>query len=305
MAIVLSVMLLVVGQLISPGFATFSNILTLLVFASYLGIIALAQTIVMITDSGGIDLSVGSLLQLSMIFIAHLCSTSSDNLPWAAAVAIGLCTALGLINGIGVTILKIPPLIMTLSMSSVILGIMLFITGGFPSGYAPPQLSRFVFGRTFSIPNMLYLWAVIIAIVMFITRRTKIGRVIYGVGANRLAAELSGVVTRRVRALAYAFSGFICGFAGVFLLGRLSTPDNLETGQGYVMPSIAAVVVGGVSLSGGEGNYFSVVMGVIFLTFLEAMLMTVQMGEPVRRIVYGVVVIAILINYSRKSKNKI
>ena len=300
----MSILLLVVGQLISPGFATYANILTLLVFASYLGIIALAQTVVMITDSGGIDLSVGSLLQLSMVFTAHLCATNSDNLPWAAAVAIGFCTVLGLINGVGVTVLRIPPLIMTLSMSSVVLGIMLFITGGFPSGYAPPALSRFVFSRTFTIPNMLYVWAAIIVITMIITRRTKIGRIMYGVGANRLAAELSGVVTRRVRTLAYAFSGFICGVAGIFLFGRLSTPDNLETGQGFVMPSIAAVVVGGISLSGGEGNYMGAVMGVIFLTFLEAMLMTVQMGEPVRRIVYGVVVVAILINYARKNINK-
>lgn len=301
MAIVLSVILLVVGQIISPGFSTPSNIMNLLMIAAFLGIITLAQTVVMITDSGGIDLSVGAILQFAMIFIAQLCANDASVFPGAVVLTMAVCFGFGLLNGIGIAILKVPPLIMTLSMSSVVTGVMLIYTKGFPTGMAPSALSGFVYGETLFLPNMIWAWIVIIAVATFLLSKTKMGRVAYGVGANRLTAELSGVDTRKARMIAYGISGLVCGIAGMFLLGYMSTPNNLETGQGYVMPSIAAAVVGGISLSGGEGTYGGAVTGVIFLTILEALLMTIQMGEPVRKIIYGGVVIAILINYARKT----
>jgi ribose transport system permease protein len=304
MAVALSILLLIVGQIISQGFAAPSNILNLLMIAAFLGIITLAQTVVMVIDSGGIDLSVGSMLQLAMILIAQLCAPSGDYFWWAMPLTLAVCFVLGLFNGIGVAVLKMPPLIMTLSMSSVIIGIMLIYTGGFPTGMAPSVLTKFVYGEALYLPNMIWVWIVLILLVMLVTKRTKLGRMLYGVGANRMTAELSGVNTRRVRALAYGAAGLISGIAGLFLLGYMSTPNNLETGAGYVMPSIAAAVVGGISLSGGEGDYIGAVMGVVFLTILEALLMTIQMGEPVRKIIYGVVVIAILINYARKNRKK-
>ncbi|MGI5848785.1 MAG: ABC transporter permease [Christensenellales bacterium] len=304
MAVIMSVLLLLIGQIISPGFAAPSNILNLLMIAAFLGIITLAQMVVMVVDSGGIDLSVGSILQFSMIFIAQLCAYNSDNFWYASILSLLICAVFGLINGIGVAVLKIPPLIMTLSMSSVIIGVMLIFTGGFPTGMAPPSLSRFVYGEILYLPNMIWVWVLTIVIVMILTKRTNLGRMLYGVGANRMTAELSGVNTQKVRALVYAVSGLVCGLAGMFLLGYMSTPNNLETGSGYVMPSIAAAVVGGISLSGGKGDYIGAVMGVIFLTILEAMLMTIKMGEPVRKIIYGVVVVAILINYARKNRKK-
>jgi len=301
MSIVLSIVLLIIGQIISPGFAAPSNIMTLLMIASFLGIITLAQTIVMITDSGGIDLSVGSILQFSMIMIAQM--TAKGDTPFIVALIASLacCTAFGLLNGLGTVLLKIPPLIMTLAMGSVVIGVMLIYIKGFPDGMSPRVLSKFVYGETLFLPNMILTWIIIIAAVTFIMSKTKAGRVMYGVGANRLTAELSGVDTVKVRIMAYTLSGLVCGFAGMFLLGYMAAPNNLETGAGYIMPSIAAAVVGGVSLSGGKGNYAGAAMGVVFLTILESMLMTVQLGEPVRKIIYGIVVIAILINYVRKN----
>ena len=301
-ALGLSIVLGIVGHFISPGFSSFSNILNILVIASFLGVLALAQTIVMITDSGGIDLSVGAILLISMIFIAQIYQTSGGSFVTAVAIALSVCFILGLVNGVFITLLKIPPILMTLAMSSVIIGIILIFTGGFPTGMAPRALSRFIFARTLYLPNMVWVWMFITAFAMFVTRCTKIGRVMYGVGANRLVAELSGVSTRRARALAYGVSGLLCGIAGVFLLGFVSAPNNLAIGERYVMPSIAASVIGGVSLSGGEGTYVGTVTGVIFLTMLEALLMTVQISEPARRIVFGVVIILILINHARKNR---
>lgn len=303
MAILLSVILLVAGQIISPGFAAPSNILNLLMIAAFLGIITLAQTIVMVVDSGGIDLSVGSILQFAMILIAQI-NTDTNHLALAIIVALAVSVGFGLINGLGVAILKIPPLIMTLSMSSVIIGFMLLYTGGFPNGMAPSILYNFVYGNVAGIPNMIWVWALIIVAVMLITKKTKLGSMLYGVGANRMTAELSGVDTRLVRVLAYGAGGLVCGIAGMFLLGYMSTPNNLETGGAYVMPSIAAAVVGGISLTGGQGNYGGAVTGVIFLTILESLLMTIQMGEPVRKIIYGAVVLLILINYARKNAKR-
>jgi ribose transport system permease protein len=299
MAIFLSIALLVIGNIISRGFAAWSNILNLLMIAFFLGVIALGQTVVMITDSGGIDLSIGSILQLAMILVAQICAR--NNFPFFLAVTITLliCFGFGILNGIGIAMLKIPSIIMTLSMSNVVIGVMLIYTKGFPTGMSPKGLSQTIYGKTLGLPNMIWIWFIIIVIALFILMKTKTGRIMYGVGMNRLTAELSGVNTRIVRILAYGVSGFICGLAGIFLLGYMSTPNNLETGSGYVMPTIAAAVLGGISLSGGKGSYGGAVMGVIFLTILEAMLMTIQMGEPVRKIIYGAVVIAVLISYSR------
>ncbi|MCL1928526.1 MAG: ABC transporter permease [Treponema sp.] len=305
LSLMLSVILLIVGQIISPGFAEPGNIMNLLMIASFLGIITLAQTIVMITDSGGIDLSVGSILQFSMVVISQINATVKDAFLLSLVISLGACTTFGLLNGIGIAVLKIPPMVMTFSMSSVALGVMLAYTKGFSTGTAPRVLSNFVYGETLSIPNMIFIWIIVTVLAVFIMSKTKIGRIMYGVGSNRLTAELSGANTRKVRVLAYGVSGLVCGVAGVFLLGYMSSPHNLETGARYIMPSIAAAVVGGVSLSGGDGNYGGVALGVVFLTILEAMLMTIQMGEPVRKIIFGIVVIAILINYVRKNaKNR-
>ena len=300
MSIMLSIILLAVGQIVSPGFATPSNIMNLLMIAAFLGVITLAQVIVMITDSGGIDLSVGSMLQFAMIVIAKM-GADGQSFQLSLVISILACTAFGFANGLGTVLLKIPPLIMTLSMGSVVLGVMLIYIKGFPDGGSPRVLSKFIYGETLSLPNMILVWIIIIAAVTFVMSKTKIGRIMYGVGSNRLTAELSGVNTQKVRIIAYGMSGFVCSFAGIFLLGYMAAPNNLETGAHYIMPSIAAAVVGGVSLSGGEGSYGGAVTGVIFLTILEALLMTVQLGEPVRKIIYGVVVIAILINYVRKN----
>jgi ribose transport system permease protein len=236
-----------------------------------------------------------------MIVIAQTCSVNEGVFPLALFISVAACTGFGVLNGLGTVLLKIPPLIMTLSMGSVVIGVTLIYTKGFPTGMAPGFLKKLVLGNSLLLPNMVLIWFLIAAGVIFIMSKTKAGRIMYGVGANRLTAEFSGVDTLKVRISAYGISGFVCGFAGMFLLGYMSAPNNLETGTGYVMPSIAAAVVGGVSLSGGKGNYGGAMTGVIFLTVLEALLMTVQLGEPVRKIVYGGVVIGILISYVLRS----
>ena len=302
MAGILSIALLVAGHFISPGFASLSNIMTLMIIAAFLGIITLAQTIVMITDSGGIDLSVGSILQYAMVVIAQMCSKGDHMLVPSIIFALATCTLFGLANGLGTVLLKIPPLIMTLSMGSVVIGFTLLFVGGFPDGMAARSLIKFVYGETLGLPNMVLTWIGIIAAVVFVMAKTKVGRIMYGVGANRLTAEMSGVNTLKVRILAYTLAGLVSGVSGTFLLGYMAAPNNLETGAGYVMPSIAAAVVGGVSLSGGKGNYGGAALGVIFLTILEALLMTIQLGEPVRKIIYGGVVIGILVSYVIRNK---
>lgn len=299
MAFFFTVILIIGGEILADGFASFNNMSNIFVIASFLGMIALAQTVVMISD-GGIDLSVGAIMQISTILVADFSATMAGGFWVGLLVSLLLCTLFGWFNGLGIAYLNIPPLVMTLAMSSVVIGLLLIYSGGFPQGMAPMELQNFVYGDIADIPNMLILWALITAIVIFVARKTKLGRMVYGVGANRMTAELSGVNTRRVRALSYAVSGFVCGFTGVLMLGYMSVPNNLDSGATYIMPSIAASVVGGIALTGGSGNYLGAVAGALLLTTLESLLMTMSMGEPIRKIVYGAVIVGILILYGRK-----
>jgi ribose transport system permease protein len=137
---------------------------------------------------------------------------------------------------------------------------------------------------------------------LFFFRRLKWGKKLFGVGANDITAKLSGVRTRLVRMFAYTLSGIISALAGIFLLGYTEMP-YLDIGSIYIMPSVAAVVIGGVSLSGGKGSYLGVIAGAIVLTTLNSILVSLRMGEGGRQIVYGLVILVVLSAYSIKKRN--
>jgi ribose transport system permease protein len=191
---------------------------------------------------------------------------------------------------------------MTLGMGSVITGIVLIYSQGFIiRGSASELLKTIGGGQIHGYPSMIFVWLVIIAISLFIFNRTKSGISLYGVGANDITAELDGVHTRRVRALAYATGGSIAALAGVFLLGYNGLPF-MGIGDSYVLPSVAAAVIGGISLAGGSGSYLGAVGGSILLTTLTALLVTLRMGEGGKQVVFGLVLIILLALYGRRSK---
>jgi ribose transport system permease protein len=279
------VALFVFGEIISPGFLSFNHIMSVLRLSVFLGIVALGQSLVVMAGGEGIDLSVGAVVSLGVVVASSFLMGKDANIP----VAIG----------VGISYIGIPPLIMTLAMSSVVEGLSLLYTHGYPSGTASPLLESTGNGRVIGIPIVLLLWIVVIVAAMLLLFRKRWGAVLFGVGANSVTAELSGINVKRFRMFVYAISGAISAFAGLMILGYTGTP-YLNLGAPYLMSSIAAVAVGGIALAGGSGSYVGAVIGCILLTTLTSILVALQTTEAVRQIVYGSLLFIIVIAYTRR-----
>jgi len=306
-AFILLVLIFIIGEIIVPGFMAFSHVMTVLQVSFFLGLLALGQTIVLISGKEGLDLSVGSTLTVGVLLGAALIDGKNANLPLAIIVVLVMGFALGLVNGIGTSFLGIAPLIMTLAWGIVVEGAMLFISKGSYPGKASPMLETLgngslefsIFGNITRIPWAVIIWAIIIAFAMFTLKRTTIGYILYGVGANDRAAGLLGIKTKIVRMLAYGVSGMFAALSGIFLLGYVGDP-NINMGARYVFPSVIAVVIGGVSLGGGYGSYLGAVAGSIFLTTLTSILVTLGLDEGGKQLITGTVLLALLLMYTRR-----
>jgi ribose transport system permease protein len=295
------IVLWVFGEIISPGFLSFSHIMSVLRLSVFLGIVALGQSLVVMAGGEGIDLSVGSVLSLAVVVSSSLLLGKNGNIPAALAGAIAAGFIIGIANGFGVAYIGIPPLIMTLAMASVVEGLSLIYTGGYPKGNAPELLEQLGNGRLAGIPNILIFWVLVIIAATLLLFRKRWGAVLFGVGSNSVTAELSGVNVRRFRMFVYAACGAITGVAGFLVLGYTGTP-YLNLGAPYLMASIAAVAVGGISLAGGGGSYFGAVIGCILLTTLTSILVALRTTEAVRQIVYGSLLFVIVVAYTRRKK---
>jgi ribose transport system permease protein len=301
-AIAAIIALFLFGEIISPGFLSFSHLMSVLRLSVFLGIVALGQCLVVMAGGEGIDLSVGSVLSLGVCVSSSLLLGKDSNIPAALVGALAAGFAIGMVNGAGIAYVGIPPLIMTLAMSSVAEGLSLIYTGGYPKGSAPPLLETLGSGRILDIPNMLILWVMIIIAATVILFRKRWGAVLFGVGANSLTAELSGINVKRFRAFVYGISGAISGLAGFFVLGYTGTP-YLNLGAPYLMTSIAAVAIGGNSLAGGSGTYIGAAIGCILLTTLSSILVALKTTESIRQIVYGSLVFIIVVAYTRRRRD--
>jgi ribose transport system permease protein len=301
-ALVIAVALFIFGQIISPGFADFSHVMNILSLSTFLGIIALGQTIVILSGGEGIDLSVGAIVSLSAVVASQVMNSLNANMPLAILIVLAAGFLIGIVNGAGVSYLKIPPLIMTLAMASVVQGIALIYTDGQPKGKAAPALITLGSERSLGIPNILFVWIAVILVALYFLRKTSWGLRLYGTGENTLTAALSGVKTCKIRMLAYGASGCISAFGGLLLLGYTAT-SYLDIGSAYIMPSVAAVVIGGVSLAGGNGSYLGTSLGAVVLTTLSSILIALKMGEAGRQVVYGLVLLLLLVIYARQKKS--
>ncbi len=206
----------------------------------------------------------------------------------------------GAANGIGVAYLRIPAMIFTLGINAVAQGLMVLRTGGFaPLDHASAAMRFIATDRiVLGIPMAVLVWAVVGVAIVFVLTRTSFGRAVYAIGNSERAAYLSGADTRRVIFLAFVISGGLAGFAGVLLAGY-STNAFQSMGDPYLLPAIAAVVLGGTSILGGRGSYLGTVAGVILITLLQSILSVVQMPEAGRQIIYGAVIVAMLLLYGR------
>jgi ribose transport system permease protein len=298
-ALLLIVVLLFVGETLSPGFASGQQILRLLIVAALLGIVAAGQNLVILGGREGIDLSVGGVVSLSAIIAGNLMNGSDAGIPLALLACVAAGALFGLFNGLGVTLLRIPPLVMTLGMLGVLQGLLVVIRQGIPSGRAAPGLSSFV-SQPFllGLPGIIWLWILIGVLMALMLTRTVFGHRIYAIGSNEQAAYMAGVAVKRVRIALFMLSGVFAAIAGVCLLGY-SGSSFANVGEQYMLPSIIAVVFGGTPLSGGKGGYTGTMAGAVLLVILQSILTTVNIDESGRQMVFGATLLLLMLFYGR------
>ncbi|WP_421404899.1 ABC transporter permease [Agrobacterium fabrum] len=304
-AIGASAFLLLVGELLSPGFAQGSQIVRLLTIAAILGIVAAGQNLVILGGREGIDLSVGAMISLGAVLAGNMMNGQNAGIPLAILVAGGIPFLIGLINGLGITFVRIPPLVMTLGMTAVIQGGLVVYSQGVPSGAAAPLLAGFINQPLiFGIPGVLFVWLGIAAIMLFVLRRTAFGFAIYAIGSNERAATLVGLPVPLIRTLLYGLSGLFAGLTGVCVIGYTGT-SFISVGDQYVLPSIIAVVIGGTSLAGGAGGYVGTMAGAVALTILQSVLITLNLDVWARQIIFGVTLLALMLLYGRQKQLRV
>jgi len=289
---------LVVGSLHSSSFLSPEYLLQQLKVASFLGVIATGAMIVILL--GQIDLSVPWVVAVGGMMATAATGWGSVGSALAIPVGVGCGLALGLVNGAGVAYLRIPSMVVTLAVNAVAQGLMIVHTGGFsPQDASSPAMRFIATGQTvLGIPNALLVWVVVGVAAVFLLTRTTFGRTVYAIGNRERAAYLSGARTRIVVMSAFALAGGLSALGGVLLAGYASKAAQ-AMGDPYLLPAIAAVVLGGTSILGGRGSYIGTVAGVILITLLQSILSVTQMPEYGRHVTYGVVIIAMLLVYGR------
>jgi ribose transport system permease protein len=298
-ALALIMALLLLGEWLSPGFASGGQILRLLIVAALLGIVAAGQNLVILGGREGIDLSVGGVVSLSAIIAGNLMNGADSGIPIAILACVATGALFGLFNGLGVTLMRIPPLVMTLGMLGVLQGLLVVIRQGIPSGRAAPGLSQFVTQPfLLGLPGIIWLWIAVGVLMAFLLNRTVFGHRIYAIGSNEHAAYMAGVPVKLVRIAIFMLSGMFAAIAGICLLGY-SGSSFANVGEQYMLPSIIAVVFGGTSLAGGKGGYTGTMAGAVMLTILQSILTTINIDESGRQMVFGATLLVLMLFYGR------
>lgn len=258
--------LYLVSGLISPAMFQLSQVLNILQLASFLGVVALGQTFVVLT--GGIDLSQAGMVTLTNIAATSVMMGNNDNIALAILVCLFIAAAVGAVNGLIVTVLGITRLIATLGSNASLFGSALVFTGGAPYGEAAPAFEAVGTGTTFGIPNPTLIWLGLGLALAWLSRATVFGRWLYATGANPVAATLAGVPVERVTVAAYAMSALMACAGGLLLTAYIGSP-SLGIGNPFMFTAIAAVVVGGAALTGGVGSMIATIGGAVFITELS------------------------------------
>jgi ribose transport system permease protein len=275
------------------AFLTATQVSTTFLFAAPLALLAAGQTLVMLT--GGVDLSVAT----TATSAAFATAWQGDNGVKAIAVALAVGAGIGLVNGIGVGIFQVNPLIMTLGTSSVTAGMLTIFSQKDFERIVPGFVRTLGSDRFFQyVPYNLLLWGPIAAVIILGLRYSGYGRMLYAVGDNPVAARLAGVRVWQVLLLGYVLCGMFSALAGVLLLGFNNAAD-LSLAAPFLLPSVAAVVIGGTSILGGFGGYSGTILGALILTILDSLLTILNATAAVKQMLYGSILLALAAIYAR------
>jgi ribose/xylose/arabinose/galactoside ABC-type transport system permease subunit len=296
------IIILAVLMILSPkAFARPANLINILKQASINGILAAGMMYVII--SGGIDLSVGSIVALSGVIAASFAHPGEYPLIIPILLAVLAGSVVGLINGIGVAYGNIPPFIVTLGTMTIVRGVALIAARGQPVFNVTKEFEKisggFIFG---TIPNLVVYFIVITLVLAFVLTRTVFGRRVYAIGGNETAAKVSGINVEKIKLLVYTLCGFLAGIAGLLLASRIIS-GNPTSGQSYELDAIAAVIIGGVSMSGGSGKWYGTVIGALMIAVISNGLDILNVSSHFQLIIKGlIIIVAVLVDIKGKAK---
>ena len=272
----------------SKAFFKFDNIINVARQVSILGIIAVGMTLVMLT--GGIDLSVGSIVGLSGVLAATLMATNGVNVILSIIITLVVVTLFGFISGLAITKLDIPPLIATLGVMTMARGVAYIISNGLPIYRIPAMMTALGQGYIAYIPIPVVVMILVFVLGIFLLNKTYFGRYFYAIGGNAEATRLSGINVKRMTLIVYILCSLLSGLAGMILMGRLNSGQP-SAGSGLELDVVTAVVLGGVSVSGGEGKMSGVVVGVIIMGVLANGLLLMNVSDYYQMVIKGAVLI--------------
>lgn len=292
---VLILLILITGA-IEPEYLSVRGIRNTMLQAAPLGILAGAQTILMLT--GGIDLSI-TMIATGSAYVAANQSPSGAVIAILLGIVVGLLA--GTTNGIGVAVFRVNPLIMTLAMAGILLGLFTAWTQTILQGatQVAPFIKLMGTGSFWGnrVPYSVIVWLLVAVALIWLLRRTGWGRLLYAIGDNDVAVRLAGVQVWQVRITAYAAAGVLGSISGILLAGRTGAVD-LQLATAFLLPSVAAAVIGGTSIFGGVGGYIGTILGALILSVLNSMLTFLNVGQAIQQIVYGTIVLVLAWGYA-------
>jgi len=288
----LVVMMILASRLVSPSFGGLSQLETILYLSSFLVFCAFGQGLVILVR--GLDLSIASVITVGGVLSSALMDGGNAGLIYVIPMVLGLCALIGAINGIGVTVFNVPPFIMTMAAGIIVYSLSLGFTGGTPRGFPAPALNDFMQSRLFGVPSPIYLLLAFAAVGSVMQSFSSFGRKLTAVGNNPDAAFVAGLARRRLIVSAYVISAVCAGFTGI-LLAAYANGATLRMGDDYLLPSIAAVVVGGSSILGGRGTFLGTIGGAMLLTTLATILSALGIGQGWKTVLEGGVILLALI----------
>lgn len=283
------------------GFGTKEYVIQTLQAAAFLGIVAAGQTIVVMM--AGIDLSVSGVVTLSSVMTSLMVGELFGS---AGSIVLGILfgSVIGLINALGIIYLRMHPLIMSIAMLSLIEGFLLIYTNGTPPNGMSPAIIAFSNSTWFfGVPNVIFIWLLVSIFTYWLLHMSTFGRQIIALGTNQNASILSGVADKKVQIIGYVLCGTFAGLSGILQLGYIGS-TYLTLGEPYQLMSIAAVVLGGVRILGGKGNYLGVIAGTLLIVILRNVLTVIDIPMAGRNLVMGLLILVILFAYARDQQKR-
>jgi ribose transport system permease protein len=302
-SLILIMALVVIGAvagIATPGFLTYKHLTTVLYCNTMLGILALGQTLVIL--SGGLDLSIGSTYWITIMVGAISMVNGQFIIPAFFCLLLG--AAIGVVNGVGISLFRIPHVVMTLAMMVILTGVLYVTTGGGGHGRASQDLINLSTGRVFGFPIITIVWIFLSVLFYFILRLLPFGWKVRALGSSHLASYCSGIRVKRVQIAVYTLSSTLAALAGLFYLGWARTPyPTFQSGAGVgadlMLKSVAAVIIGGTMFTGGRGGVEKTFLGVLILSVLFSILIMAGLGVEWQIMLNGIIILAIVGVYSR------